>query len=655
MMSIQFGRWNFEGQPPAPDYIEKVNATLASCGPDSNESYSKGGVRVLYRAFHTTRESHWETQPHISPSGDVITWDGRLDNRTKLIGEIRDSLTISSTDIAIVVAAYEKWGTACFAKLIGDWALSVWSPKNCWLILAKDPIGTRHLYYSIDKTQVTWSTLLDPIILFAGKTFALNEEYIAGWFSYFPAAHLTPYVGIRAVQPSSFIILGPGKHSVSKYWDFNPDKRIRHGTDAEYEEHFRTVFGKAVQRRLRSDSPVLAELSGGMDSSSIVCVADRIIASGEAETPRLDTISWYDDEYPALDERPYFSKIEERRGRTGYHIDLNSLKAIDSRQPFDSSCFAPTPIPRSWREDFSKNYAQHMSSQGHFVTLSGIGGDDFTGGGVPTPRPELQNLIARAQFLRLAHQLNTWAVKMRKHRLPLLWEAIRGFVPPALAAAPADTLMAAWFHPGFVHRNKAALCGYPYRMKLFGSLPSFQDNLRTLDKWRAVLGCVAPHPKLLREVRYPYLDRDFLEFMCAIPREQIVGVGRRRYLMRRALVGIVPDELLNRRDKAFVPPDPKKDSSNEWAGLMGAGQQIVSNRFGIIDSDRFWEAIERPQRNDDVSVRILMRTLMLESWLRHLILQRVLTEQMSTKDRGDFFLARGERKPAHAHAKSSAS
>ena len=208
-MSVQFGRWNWEGQPPAPDYIEKVSATLAPYGPDSNEAYSKGGVRILYRAFHTTKESHRETQPHISPSGAVITWDGRLDNRAELIGELRDSLTIGSTDIAIVAAAYEKWASACFAKLIGDWALSIWNPINRSLILAKDPIGTHHLFYSFDNHQVTWSSVLDPLIRFAGKTFAICEEYIAGWFSMFPAVHLTPCVGIHSVPPSSSVLLRP--------------------------------------------------------------------------------------------------------------------------------------------------------------------------------------------------------------------------------------------------------------------------------------------------------------------------------------------------------------------------------------------------------------------------------------------------------------
>src|ERR1039458_3808201 len=85
IMSVQFGRWSFDGTPPAQDYIEKVGNVLAPYGPDGAASYCEGGVSILYRAFHTTKESRCETQPFISKSGAVITWDGRLDNRAVLI------------------------------------------------------------------------------------------------------------------------------------------------------------------------------------------------------------------------------------------------------------------------------------------------------------------------------------------------------------------------------------------------------------------------------------------------------------------------------------------------------------------------------------------------------------------------------------------
>ncbi|MGC0775702.1 MAG: hypothetical protein WCD68_00740, partial [Candidatus Acidiferrum sp.] len=253
-MSIQFGRWNFDGKPVDRHYLEKVSPLISPHGPDGAGSYSKGDISILYRAFHTTEESRRESQPHVTSSGFILTWDGRLDNRAELIGRLRDLVTVHSTDVEIVSAAFEYWWEDSLSMLIGDWALSIWNPHTRSLTLAKDPIGTRHLYYACDDKQVSWSTILDPLVLLAGKTFALCEEYIAGWFSFFPAAHLTPYVGIHSVPPSSSVLIRPGKHIVSKYWDFDPSKRIRYRTDGEYEEHFRTVFAEAVRRRLRSDS-----------------------------------------------------------------------------------------------------------------------------------------------------------------------------------------------------------------------------------------------------------------------------------------------------------------------------------------------------------------------------------------------------------------
>jgi asparagine synthase (glutamine-hydrolysing) len=638
-MSVQFGRWNFEGQPPAPDYFEKVSVTLAPYGPDSNESYSKGNVRILYRAFHATKESRREKQPCISPSGTVITWDGRLDNRADLISALRDSATINSTDVSIVAAAYEKWGPNCLGKLIGDWALSIWNPSEHSVLLAKDPIGTKHLYYSFDDKQLTWSTILDPLVLFAGRTFDICGEYIAGWFAtMYPAAHLTPYVDIHAVPPCSSVLLQPGKHIIGKYWNFDPGKRIRYRTDAEYEEHFRSALAAAVQRRLRSDSPVLAELSGGIDSSSIVCMGDTVIDRGAAECPRLDTISWFDDSYdhlePDTNELHWICKVEQKRKRTGHHINLRELKAKEVglqksfTSEFDNDRFAVTPIPNGNPPEIVKRYATHMISQGYRVTLSGIGGSEFMGDGVPTPTPEIQNLLTRARFVIFAHQLKAWAKKMRKSQISLLLEAVRGFFfAVSVEEVSKDIPSTPWLHPGFVRHNYAAFCGYPIKVKLFGSLPSFQHNIAKLEYLRRVLAYSIHSPELLREIRYPYFDRDFLEFIYAVPREQIVHLGQRRFLMKRALVGIVPNELLNRRRKTFVPPEPAKDTSTEWPSQLEVGLQIAGGSAGIIDPDRFGEALRKARRDEIAPIESLKRTLTLESWLRHLGTKQLIGER----------------------------
>ena len=621
-MSVQFGRWNRDGKSVDQTYLAMVKPVIAPYGPDDEGAYAISNLSILYRAFHTTKESRRETQPFVSESGVVITWDGRLDNRAELIRLLRDVLTTSATDLTIVAAAYDEWGANCFAKLVGDWALSIWDARSRSLLLAKDPIGTRHLYYSVDNEQVTWSTILDPLVLFAGKSFGLCEEYIAGWFSFFPATHLTPYIGIHSVPPSSSVLIRSGKQTVTKYWDFDSAKRIRYATDAEYEEHFRAVFGEAVRRRLRSDSPILAELSGGMDSSSIVCMADTILARGAAETPRLDTISYYDDSEPNWNERPYFTKVEEKRGRTGIHIDMGSQEPFKFES--DSDHFAATPGSGSGRpSEASRKFAACIASQGNRVVLSGIGGDEFTGG-VPTPTPELQDLIARGHFRILAHQLKVWALNKRKPWFYLLFDAARGFFPPALVGVPKHKRPAPWFNQAFVKRNRAALTGYDYQTKLFGPLPSFQGDVGTLDVLRRQLACSGLSSDLLQEKRYPYLDCGLLEFLSAVPPEQLVRPGQRRSLMRRALVGIVPDELLNRRRKAFVNRGPRVRIAAEWPHLLELGQHMLMGSLGIADSTRFIVALQKIRQGVDVPIVPLMRTLGIELWLRRLTSTHIL-------------------------------
>ena len=613
---------------------------LVPYGPDAHGAYIKDSVGILFHAFHTTKESRRETQPLITPSGAVLTWDGRLDNRAELTGQLKDGLPHEPTDVAIVAAAYEEWGTGCFLRLIGDWALSLWNPNGRSLILAKDPVGTRHLYYSFDQHQVTWSTILDPLVLLAEEAFKLEEEYIAGWLASFPATHLTPYRGIHAVPPSSSVRLGPGKRTVTKCWDFDPGNRIRYRADHEYEENFRHVFSISVRRRLRSESPVLAELSGGMDSSSIVCMADQILAGGTAETPRLDTISYYDDSEPNWNERPYFTKVEAKRGRTGWHID------IGGEQPWillsEKQNFAATPGSGQRANQASREFAACLLAQGNRVVLSGIGGDEVTGG-VPTAAPELLDLLAAAKFLALAHQLKVWALNKRKPWFHLLLDAARGFFPVSLVGLPKHKRPAPWLCPEFVKRNRMALAGYRTRLKLFGPRPSFQENLNTVVALQRQLQCSLLASDPPHETRYPFLDRDLLEFLYAVPREQLVRPGQRRSLMRRALAGIVPDELLNRKRKAYVVRSPLTAISSQWPALIDLSHQMASSFPGIVEPQRFAMAVRMAGHGQEAATIPLLRTFSIGSWLRSLEAWNISGHSSSGKPEREFNgLARGE-------------
>jgi asparagine synthase (glutamine-hydrolysing) len=620
-MSVQFGRWNFDGRPVDPEYLEKAGDMLAPYGPDGEYVYIKDSVGILFYPFHTTKESKREVQPCLLPSGAVLTWDGRLDNRADLIGELKDSLTSSATDAEIVATAYEKWGTDCLARLLGDWALAIWNPSSRTLLLAKDFVGARHLSYSVERGQITWSSILDPLVLLAGKIFTLEEEYIAGWLSFFPATHLTPYVGIHAVPPSCFVRITPRGIFVHKYWEFDPKKRIRYHTDGEYEEHFRQVFGEAVRRRLCSDSPVLAELSGGMDSSSIVCMADEILARGEGETPRLDTVSYYDDSEPSWDERRYFAKVEEQRGRQGCHIDLRLRRSFNFNP--NGKRFEAIPGSNERFEGLTDVFADCLKSRGTQVVLSGIGGDEVMGG-VPNPAPQLEDLIAQARFGELARQLRVWALNKRKPWIHLLTEALRGFLPSTIIGVPSYRRSAPWLHRSFVKRNRSALRGYDTGLKLFGPLPSIQENLSTLNGLRRYLGCRCLQEAPPFEWRYPYLDRNLLEFAYAIPREQIVRPGHRRSLMRRALAGIVPSEILDRKRKGHVLRAPLIAVSTEWDALVRMGQQLLTESLGFVHAEVLLRTLNEGRQGRMVPTVALLRTIALEKWLSSLASLRLL-------------------------------
>jgi asparagine synthase (glutamine-hydrolysing) len=353
-----------------------------------------------------------------------------------------------------------------------------------------------------------------------------------------------------------------------------------------------------------------------MDSSSIVCMADTILASGSAETPRLDTISYYDDSEPNWNERPYFTKVEEKRGRTGTHIDISKRKALEFEVHSDH--FAATPASSSGHlSETTLQLAACMTSQRNRVVLSGVGGDEITGG-VPTHTPELEDLLATGDVRSIAHQLKAWSLNKRKPWFHLLFDAARGFFPSALVGVPKHKRPAAWLNRAFVKRNRGALQGYESRLKFFGPLPTFQENLSTLDVLRRQLECSVLSSEPLYEKRYPYLDRGLLEFVYSVPREQIVRPGQRRSMMRRAMSGVVPIQILDRKRKGFVSRSPWAAIQGQLDNLFEATSGMVTSSMGVVDENNFVNALKGIRAEQRTNIVAVLRTFNLEHWLRYL-------------------------------------
>jgi asparagine synthase (glutamine-hydrolysing) len=632
-MSAQYGTWRFDGRPVGSGVMETINALLAPYGPDRSGSFSEEGIDILHRAFNTTKESVREEQPYISSSGSVFTWDGRLDNRDELFAELTGGLVTTETDVQIVVDAYERWGRSCLAKLIGDWALSIYNSREQYLILAKDPIGSRHLYYCFDECQVSWSTTLEPLLRFSHRSFGLCEEYIAGWLACFPAAHLTPYIGIEAVPPASYVAFHPGRRTQAEYWALDPGKRIRYRTDGEYEEHFRSVLAQAVCRRLRAAGPVLAELSGGIDSASIVCMAD-IVTAKKCPTATVDTMSWYDESDQSRNELPYLAHVEKQRGRKGFHINLTTRRTQrepDSISGFFSktgtSRFAAVPHQNlNLRPELFGVDLEYMRSKSYRVVLSGIGGEDVSGGYLPTPIPEFHDLLVTGRLFRFVRQLLAWSKAMQRPPLDLLRETLRALIAQSVPFPWASQAQHSppWIEPAFGKRYQSALRWYSSRIKLFKGIPSFQHQVGLLSHARRFLAFTVLPEDPVREIRYPYLDREFIEFACALPRQQLVGIGKRRFLMKRALQGIVPDEILTRKRRHSSSKTIRTSPLIRDFVQSEMGTRLICSSSGLVNSQILLRFLQQDAVALDPMMKDIERTLLLEAWLQHASTQGVL-------------------------------
>jgi asparagine synthase (glutamine-hydrolysing) len=618
-MSVQFGNWEFgRSESRGLDFCP-VRECLAPYGPDGEGRFHDEHVDILYYRLGETEKFQHEAQPYRPNPNLVLTWDGRLDNRAELARELEGEVQPSDSDLAIVAAAYRRWGRACFPKLTGDWALSIWDSAEQQLLLAKDFLGTRPLFYSVDKTRAQWCSVLDPVVLFAGRRFPLNREYLAGWFGLFPASHLTPYEGVCSVPPASYVVIRQDSLQIKPFWRFQAGRTLVYRKDADYEQHYLQLFRQAVRRRLRSDFPVLSELSGGMDSSSIVCMADRILAAGGASAPRLDTITYHSSLEPNWNELPFVEKVEAQRGRTGYRIEVSSddVFHLDPGTQY----FMATPGSLGAPSKSALEFSRVLRESGSQILLSGTGGDEVLGG-APAHAPLLADFLVRGQLKQFCKQLVSWALSLRRPLFSVLAETLALLCKedcPSRSVPPP-----AWLHANFLRGHSAAVRGYPRRTRLFGPRPSFQESMGTIDTLRRQLSHFPLSANPAYHKSYPFLDRDLLEFLFSVPPDQLLRPGQRRSLMRRALASIVPDEVLHRRRKAFVIRGPLTAIASLHTSFETKTLEMLSDSLGIVESHTLAATLREARSGGAVAVPSLLRVFAIERWLRNVVHWKVL-------------------------------
>ncbi|HSE19653.1 MAG TPA: asparagine synthase-related protein [Pyrinomonadaceae bacterium] len=620
-MSALAGIFNFgRGAVPVDEFeLAKLGSALESRGPDGGFDLIRGNVGMSYRAFHTNRESRLEVQPLVTREGHMLTWNGRLDNRDELIRQLSPLLQTSQnaiTDLSIVMAAYLKWERESFSRLVGDFCLALWDNRLKLLYLVRDAAGTRALKYHIDRNRIVWSTETAALLNVCQRE--IDEEYIAGAMSLGPVPGLTPYKNISSAKAAHIVTLtATGELRSARFWKLDPAREIRYSTDEQYEEHVLHEFSEAIHCRLRSDRPVFAELSGGLDSSSIVCLADEIIRKGEVQAQRLETVSHVFDECPTSDERRYIQLVETKRQIPNHYIRDEDFRLL-APLPNDVAIVTPNPVVLSF--GLHSGICKAMDRVGARVLLSGLGGDQMFGG-VYGAYPEVADLLISGRFLALHQSLRAWSKAMKRSYPALLWkDAIVRQFPLRLQALTNGRAaqLPSWYNPDFSKRMKLQ-----ERMLAKERLRSFPTH-SARDQAQGFLSTVKNISSCWRteqfgiDVTYPFAHRPLVEFLQAIPLDQLMRPGENRFVMRRMLAGILPDEIAKRRTKGNPREAIFRAIARESGRLRAVFESSRLCARGYIDKEPLFAALDRARNGYETHSAFLVQTILLEFWLRDL-------------------------------------
>lgn len=602
-MSGILGMYQWNGQPVDKAVLGRMAAHLAHRGPDGQAMWLDGPVGLAHLMLHTTPESLRESQPMEDPSGFLhLTLDGRLDNREDLQDAFlsKGRTLRTGTDAELVLAAYACWEEEAPLHLLGDFAFAIWDGRRRRLFCARDQIGIKPFYYYRGDGFFLFGSELRPLLAHPLVRREPNEgmlgEYLANQIT---SQEETLFRDLFRLPPAHRLIVTPGSVRTARYWDANTSKELRYGNDAEYAEHFLSVFGEAVRCRLRSFTPVGADLSGGLDSSSVVGMAQSLIRQGAVPDKGFETFSLI---FPGLacDESRYIDAVVRRWDLCANKLPPEFVNADtlseQIRQHLD--------FPDYPNQTMSNPLAALAREKSIAVVLTGIGGDDWMGTGFPPFADLLRsgNLLALIRELRKdaeGHGLmrnfkELLAVVLpNRVRRAYTWTFRRDGVPP-------------WIDVGFARRVDLAdrlrdpsptgpFTSYAQR-DIFLSLRSGECSLacELVDRSAARMGL---------ENRHPFNDRRLIEFALSLPQSQRQRDSQIKFILRHAMRDLLPDLVRERSTKAefslvFLRAFEALGGRPFFASLVAASQGWVHKET----VGRMYAETLRASANEDAAV-----------------------------------------------------
>lgn len=549
-----------------------------------------------------------------------IVFNGEVYNyrelRTELVG--LGHTFRGGSDTEVVLAAFREWGPSCLERFNGMWALAVWDAAEERLFLARDRFGVKPLFYVSGGGRFAFGSEAKALVGRHGIPFRPDDhavyDFLENAYLPSPQAGRSFFEGVASLPPAHFMTVDRGGVRTGRYYDVPAESETDGRGPREVVDGYRELFGDAVRLRLRSDVPVGSCLSGGVDSSSIVCTVNGLIASGlppEQVGERQKTFSAVYHSQGRYNEREYAERVLAASGAEANFVyptaewmrdDLPALVRHQDEPFISTSIFAQWCVMSRVRE------------RGVTVLLDGQGADEALAGYRPFD-------IFTADLIRRGRLPGAVAEGMAIRRVtgtavaPLLARALVRQLPSAALAR--------------LRRRRAAGATRVMRADFAAAhraTPRYAPVDRDLHAHLRELIRETSLPHLLRyedrnsmafsvEGRVPFLDYRLVEYSLREAFSLCVHEGWSKWVLREAMRGMVPDEVLWRRDKVGFET-PERAWVSEWIRSEGAaylGDDAHAARYLDMAEVRRQLAEFSAGRGD---VRQVWRWINLELWLR---------------------------------------
>ena len=608
------------------DTIDNMTAALVHRGPDETGTYVDEHVALGSRRLSIIDLAGGRMPIHNEDQSLWIVFNGEIYNFPELRETLESKGHRFSTraDTEVILHLYEEYGTDCVTKLNGMFAFALWDCTEQRLFLARDRLGIKPLHYLEYSGGMVFGSELKALLHHPLVETQLDPHALSKYltYEYVPAPH-SIFKGIKKLEPGHFIIHTKEKVENHVYWDIPlQENAICYKQEEEHAEELLFRLKESVRKRLLSDVPVGVLLSGGLDSSTV-----SVLAS-EVSTHQLQSFSIGFEEN-SFDETRYSKKVANLLGTQHHHQILSGQKMLDViphvtnflDEPMADASIIPTYL-------LSNMTAQHVK-----VALGGDGADELFAG-YPTYQAhklvayysilphQLRNVINRlAQRIPVSHRNISFDFKIKQFLRGMgVSSEIRFFLWMGSFLEQEKRMLLSREMQEYLAKDNPFedIMRYVYDSKLFKEFERIMYLMMKLYLQDDILVKVdrASMANSL-EVRVPYLDHTFVEYVVGLPTIYKLNGLTTKYILKKAVKDLLPKDIVRRRKKGFGIPRTKWFKGELRDMLLSYLSEDRINKTGIFQYAYIKRLLDEHFSNTRDNRKQLWTLLVFEMWREH--------------------------------------